>query len=279
MGKNILTRILYIVIAALLVILVGSRKVIMSSLKYESDNVENFNEFYAEDFKKNQIVSGDLYCSLGCVVEEYYTNENGHRTSTKNSRQYYLVPVGEEEYMIVSVPSEKFAELDKLTDQSLEYYFGEGTIEPELVPISGRMDKLDKEVKEYLIEWFIDIEFFDTNDVAEMEKYILPYMLTYVDWERSKTSTTVSLSIAGVLILLLVILIVVLLKKTKQSREATAYDFQNPTGENNPYGTTYQPTNSSDPYQSIGNNYSYNPIETPTTGSTYDENQKPPCEL
>lgn len=273
---------------------------IKNTFLYNTRDMVDVYDMYAYEFKKDQVVSADFYFIFDCVAEEY-TTENGRRTHTNS--QYYLVPVGTEEFMIVNVPAKKFAEFDKLVDESWEYYTDETAPLPQTVYIEGRMDKLDSEIKGYLYEYFIATDFLGTDDTAEMDAYIVPYMMTYADWKSSATTATVVLIISAILIAITVIVIITTIKK---SRAAKAFNEEYPPlanmsvgGNLPPMGDNLPPVNGS--YQPQ-NSYSYQPADTATSSApdltspyapqndyyagmdslsstTYDENQKPPCEL
>lgn len=302
MGTKLTARLLTIAVILIVILPLASREAIRNTFIHATGNMQDFNELYAEDFEKNMGVYGDLYFSYGCYVEEYSTT-NGVRTSSKNTRQYYLVPVGLEEYIIVNVPSKMFADMDRLTEESYQLWLDEENAPlPSTVHLEGTVEKLDKEVKEYLYEQLIDEEFFDTTDTEVLDLYILPYMITYTDWKVANTITIVVMSISLIALLITIIVIISTVKKSKRNKELAADGYSDFANRTEPYGNINpaQPTDYANNYSyqptDIENQY-YNNVQKPDltsayipqdnayggmdslSSTTYDENQKPPCEL
>lgn len=312
MRKNLSTRLFWVAVAFLIALPFVGRDEIKNTFLHATKDITDVYEMYASDFKKDQLVKADFYFCYDCIAEEY-TTKNGVRTSTDS--QYYLVPVGTEEYMIVNVPPKMFNKFDTLIDESYEYYFDETAPEPQTVYAEGRMEKLDKEIKGYLYEWFIDTDFFGTSDTSEMDMYILPYMMTYADWEGSARVTTFTLVTCSILLIIIVLAIIFTIKKAKTAKAMSDdySDFPNYQNGNQQFGNQPFENNQfgNQPYQPTGNQnpYSYQPVDDPNRYSnrttdkvpdltapyvpqdnsyagmdsisttTYDENQKPPCEL
>lgn len=126
----------------------------------------------AENFKKNAIVSDEVYAVIDCYGEEYYEGDNKEKNQLVN---YYLVPVGDEEYTTVMIKgSAEIAKYETLMNATQAWIMEEADdINANPVKIEGKVIELDEEMKGYLYEWCEKTEWFGSTDRAEIDKYLL----------------------------------------------------------------------------------------------------------
>lgn len=224
----------------------------------------DFNTLSASEFKKNDLVEGDLYLSFGYFAEEY-TTKNGVKTST--DYRYYIIPVGKEEYMAVCLPHDMFKEMETLCDKT-EAYMSYATDDlPEPIHLIGKIEKMDKEIEGYLNDWLNDTDWFGESE--NVSDYIVPYKIQKINPQGIKTNGLVLGGIGLVLLIIAVIFLIFTIKsaKLKKSSANSVNSMQFLNGNSNEQQFSYQPDDSS------------NQNSDPQRPEKYDENQKPPCEL
>ncbi len=155
-----------LVLAGVVFLFMGSR-----DLYYGNKSPENYNTMLEADFKKGQIVEGDLYANLG-GFEENYTTTNGVKTG--RSKYNYMIPVGEKQYMgLLNDTADMETALNSQADMTYSYMLGEVETEPEAVHFKGRVVKMSSETQGYLRDYMLDLGF----TTEEVNSLILPYYI------------------------------------------------------------------------------------------------------
>lgn len=184
----------------------------------------DINELTANELVGNLKIDTEIYSILDCFAnEESWTeNKDGSRTPSKTSRQYYIIPIGEEEYMALEAKPEKFKKYDEIMEDTYNYIVGDSDslgVKPE--KFLGYTKKLDEELDRYLLEWFQDTEFLNTTDETEIRQYISSYMLVPTDFKASRVM--LGIGIICILAVIAVISILLIVKKKQNSRQMDMY--------------------------------------------------------
>lgn len=190
-------------------LVVMSGKDFITSLKKPVD----LYDLTASEVKAGMHIKTDINAALDTFAsEETWTeNKDGSRTPKKTSNQYYVMPVGEMEYMALEVPSSDFATLDTIMDNTYAWYMDEADDFGDVTyPFEGTIEKLDGELDQYFGEWFTDTGFMGTEDP---EPYLVHYMLV----RRSFTSVQVMFGIGVLLLLVAALSVVRCIRKSKQA--------------------------------------------------------------
>lgn len=179
----------------------------------------DFNELAAGEVGENMRVEGDVYAILDQFAnEETWTEKNGSKSPKKVSRQYYIIPVGDSEFMGLSAMPDDFSGYDAIMDATYDYLMDAEAeyIDSEPIHFVGKTSKMEDELFQYFKEWFVDSEYLGTTETAVIDTYVVPIMLE----SRSWTVIRVMFGINVLLILILVLLLVLYLRKRKKEASA-----------------------------------------------------------
>lgn len=120
---------------------------------------------------KSQYVESDVYVVMDCFAE--YVTKNTKTNVETTDWLYYVIPVGEEEYMAVRVKPKVGRVLDDICDDTWSYLGGELTELTNYETVTGKIRKMkDKELDHYY-DWFTEAGFSQ----AEIDQYALPYVI------------------------------------------------------------------------------------------------------
>lgn len=186
-------------------------------------------DIYDVDAKDIKIGDG-IKTSIYAVLDTYGTLE----TTTKNSKTgnvtgrtyhyYYIIPVFNEDdddtyFMSVKVSSDDKKAFDRIADDTWDVLLGDADYFTDVeFAAEGNIQKLDDEGYEYMVEWFEDMEWFDSTDRDDFEQYLLPICLELKDLKT--TSIMVYASMGVILLGVLVIVIHFARKSNKKKKEA-----------------------------------------------------------
>lgn len=190
-------------------LVVMSGKDFITSLKKPVD----LYDLSASEIKPGLHIKTEIDAALDTFAsEETWTeNKDGSRTPKKTSNQYYVIPVGDSEFMAVEVKASGFATLDTIMDNTYAYYMGEADDWGDTTyPFEGTIEKLDGELDQYFGEWFTDTGFMGTEDP---EPYLLHFMLV----RRSYSSVQAMFGVGVLLLLLAALYVARCVRKGKQS--------------------------------------------------------------
>ena len=187
-------------------------------------------DIYDVDAKDIKIGDG-IKTSIYAVLDTYGTLE----TTTKNSKTgnvtgrtyhyYYIIPVFNEDdddtyFMSVKVSSDDKKAFDRIADDTWDVLLGDADYFTDVeFAAEGNIQKLDDEGYEYMVEWFEDMEWFDSTDRDDFEQYLLPICLELKDLKT--TSIMVYASMGVILLGVLVIVIHFVRKSNKKKKEAS----------------------------------------------------------
>lgn len=151
-------------------------------------------------------VETDIDMLLGRFTQEEITTKKDGAITSQKRKNYYVMPIlGEETiyYVGIVADSEKSAPYNRISDLSWQYLSGESDqLGEEVINFQGGFVKMDDEVYEHFREWFEDGEFFD--DEEELMEYVLPLVLTEVNYEGTRKAAYFTLGAFVLSIILLV---------------------------------------------------------------------------
>ena len=160
------------------VLLWFSGKDFLTSLKAPVD----LNEagFTADQVEEGMHVKTDIYAALDTFAsEETWTeNKDGSSTPKETAHQYYIIPVGEMEYMALEIGSSgsQFSTMSAIMDETYAYLTDAAAdLGTTILPVEGTVEKLEGELDQYFGEWFTDTMFFGEEDPSP---YLVHYMIS-----------------------------------------------------------------------------------------------------
>lgn len=124
----------------------------------------------SEDIK-NQYVESDVYVVMDCFAE--YVTKNSKTNVKTTDWLYYIIPVGEEEYMAVRVKPGIGSKMDDICDDTWDYLGGTIDQLTESQTITGKIRKMKTEELDHYYDWFTEAGFSQ----AEIDSYALPYVI------------------------------------------------------------------------------------------------------
>ena len=200
----------------------------------------DFNMLTDAEIKSGLHVEGDVYLILDTfATEETYTkNSDGSRTPSKVSGYYYIIPVGEESYIGIEGSVDNRSAFKAIDDSTWAWLTdAAGDLDPNAYyHYEGYIEEMDEELYQYFVEWFQDMEWFETTDAAQITPYALPLMI------RPMSPGLMPLLIIGFAMIALNVLFVVLhmnYKKKAKAAKAAAVSSDEPWAPPASAGTTY----------------------------------------
>ena len=187
------------------VLLWFSGKDFLTSLKAPVD----LNEagFTADQVEEGMHVKTDIYAALDTFAsEETWTeNKDGSSTPKETAHQYYIIPVGEMEYMALEIGSSgsQFSTMSAIMDETYAYLTDAAAdLGTTILPVEGTVEKLEGELDQYFGEWFTDTMFFGEEDPSP---YLVHYMISPRDFFAVRVMAVAGMAAAALGILLLVL--------------------------------------------------------------------------
>lgn len=117
-------------------------------------------------------VEADINFLVGYFAEKTVTED---KRTVKSSR-FYIVPVGEYEFIGLEVDSKDTFLANRIMDASWDYIMAESDTDvplTEFIHVKGTIRKMNKKITGYYEDWFINEGFTD----EEIEQYCLKYVL------------------------------------------------------------------------------------------------------
>jgi hypothetical protein len=122
----------------------------------------------------NSYVEGDINVILGAYAEYYVENDDGTEEITDN---YYIIPVGEEEFVGLAVNKEDFGTADQIYNETYDYMMGYRDDLSTSMKVTGTINKMEDEVYEFYEEWFMTSGILENPTKEKFERVALPYVL------------------------------------------------------------------------------------------------------
>lgn len=188
--------------------------------------IPDFNYESMQDIKKGSFVGGYVANIYDCYANETTTKTTmGIKTSSKTSEEYFIMPLISEadleKELYISVAASKAADrelLYQVCDDTWEYLEGNTDIAFTEMPVIAKVRELDPELKQYMVEWFMEAEIYGT-DYAEIEKHIVPY-----EFKIYNPNSPYYSLVAGLLIIAAVTVIVVIFFKKRKSEASAEFN-------------------------------------------------------
>ncbi len=195
-----------------------------SDIKKNIEREENIIDFmYPSEYKLNENVCGYINYLYECFCEETTTNTvNGIKTSSRVSGSYYLMPIINSDddkmyYITVLVKDKDLTALcEQLVDDTYTYLSSDADVEFTDVFFTGKVKPLESEVKSYLVDWLTEVELFEDNSTATIDKYILPYQLEEYNLENHFSSAKMFIPIGIIVVAVCAAILVTVYKRNKQ---------------------------------------------------------------
>lgn len=133
---------------------------------------DNINRISANEVYRDKIVRGQLYAILGCYAED----EGG---------AYYIIPVGEDEYMGVYLPKKYEDRAWQIIEDTVAYINGEqDSVSSRRIPTGGIIYAMEGVEQQYFREWFTDTGYMDAGDI---DRYTIDYtyeVIPFHEWNE-----------------------------------------------------------------------------------------------
>ncbi len=144
---------------------------------------DNFNELTPQTSYEGQIVSGQLFASLGSFGFIYKTDENGNIISENDRQYYYLIAANNDYSMALVTDNADFAaQMDALTAATDEYRNGiTETVEYDSIDYGGMLIAMTDDELMHMYSWVLDNGFFGAETAEEASAYIIPYKISDFD--------------------------------------------------------------------------------------------------
>ncbi|ROR30428.1 hypothetical protein EDD66_10279 [Mobilisporobacter senegalensis] len=133
----------------------------------------DFNTLSIEELP-NSYIKGEFYFLIDNFAQYYIENESGKESVTEN---YYIIPVGEEEYMALEIDTGNAAESERICNETYEYIMGNTDTPPTGIKLKGTINKMPDEVYEYYEDWFQTSGFLGEPTEEEINRVALPYII------------------------------------------------------------------------------------------------------
>ncbi len=122
----------------------------------------------------NAYVEGDINVMVDIFAEYYEENDDGSEDILKN---YYIIPIGEEEYFALEVKQNDFDIANQVYDETYEYLIGERDALTTSMKVTGTVKKMNDDTYDYYMDWFETSGFAEEPAAESIESIALPYVL------------------------------------------------------------------------------------------------------
>lgn len=119
-------------------------------------------------------VTTEVYSIFANFAEYYETNDSGNETITD---QYYIIPVGDEEFIGLEIDANDSYLAQKIYDETYEYYNGTRDELSTTLKVTGSINKMEDEIYEYYKDWFVTSGYLENPTQEEIDSIALPYIL------------------------------------------------------------------------------------------------------
>lgn len=147
-------------------------------------------------------VNGDITAIVGNYAEYYEKYDDGREKITDN---YYVIPVGDYEFIGLHVSEEDFSDAKRIYNETMDYLLGNKSDMFSSMNVTGTINKMDDELHKFYVEWF---QSFDYTD-EEINQVALPYVLQVGYAGKFLTDTTYALLTIGAILLIAVFILII----------------------------------------------------------------------
>lgn len=149
-------------------------------------------------------VKGDINIIIDDFAGYYVENDNGTEEITDN---FYIVPIGEEEYIALKVSKEDFDIANQICDETYEYMLGNRDDLSTTMTVTATINKLKDDAYEYYVDWFKTSGYLENPTMEEIERIALPYMIQ-VDYVGKIENTALYILFAAIGVAILCAIII-----------------------------------------------------------------------
>ena len=133
----------------------------------------DLNSLYVHELEDGKIVRGRIQAIIGAFASD-------------NSGSFYIIPVGENEYMGLYLPDQYEEQAIQIANDTYDYLDGlrEDLTHNDL-RTSGIIYKMSEQEQEYFYEWFTE----DGYTLEEVKQFAVPYtyeVIPFKDWNTSR---------------------------------------------------------------------------------------------
>ncbi len=139
----------------------------------------DLNQLTPETAYEGQIVSGQIFGSLGSFGQVYKTDDNGNIISEDELTYYYLLPISND-YSVALATDDKelISTLEVLTSATNMYRNGETeTIEYASFDYNGMLIALNSDEMTHMYSWILQTGTFGATTAEEAAANVIPYKL------------------------------------------------------------------------------------------------------
>ncbi len=140
---------------------------------------DDLNQLTAETAYEGQIVSGQIFGSLGSFGQVYKTDDNGNIIGEDELIFYYLLPINNDYSIAIATDDKELVStLDVLTAATTMYRNGEtDSIEHASFDYSGMLIALNDDELTHMYTWILQTGTFGASTVEEASANIIPYKI------------------------------------------------------------------------------------------------------
>lgn len=122
----------------------------------------------------NSYVDADVFAIYSNFAEYYETDDYGTETITD---QYYIIPVGETEFIGLEINNEDSYLAQQIYDETYEWFNGQRQELSTTMQVTGSINKMEDDVYQYYKEWFETSGYLENPTQEEIDSIALPYIL------------------------------------------------------------------------------------------------------
>lgn len=251
---------------------------IISTAAFKSDIQKSYDEgrndiniMTSSEYTNKQNVYGSILYLYDCYCEETTTKTTyGIETSSSVTGRYYLMPItseneDEEKYITIVIKNSANASaVEEIMYDTWDYFNGEENIEWHDYFLMGKVKPLEDDARQYLLEWFKENEWFETNNDSELNKHIVPYEI--VEYLPDTISKNGKFALIVGLIFIAVVAVVLIVSLPKKNSQASSEQYTSANVQS--YQEIKQPQVNPDDFFNTPNNT----VNT-YTPPTYSENE------
>lgn len=140
---------------------------------------DDLNQLTAETAYEGQIVSGQIFGSLGSFGQMYKTDDNGNIIGENELIYYYLLPINNDYSIALATDdNELVSTLEVLTSATNMYRNGEtDSIEHASFDYNGMLIALNEDELTHMYRWILQTGTFGASTVEEASANIIPYKI------------------------------------------------------------------------------------------------------
>lgn len=127
---------------------------------------------------KDELLGTYVEGDINVIIDNFASySEQDNSGKKRNRKNYYIIPICDEELIAISVYSNDFSLANQICNDTYDYIFGKRGELTKSIHIKGTINKLKGDVSDYYFEWFEQSGFMGDASLEEIEKYALPYVL------------------------------------------------------------------------------------------------------